>query len=91
MIRPEQLGVQPDPAGNATVVSRRFRGADTLVAVQLAAGITVHSYQPSTLLLQPRERVRAVAQPSHVVAFVAPEGGCAGLEAQRITTARSGE
>jgi iron(III) transport system ATP-binding protein len=75
MIRPEQLGVRPDPAGNASVVSRRFRGADTLVGVRLSSGIVVHSYQPSALPLPPRGRVRVVAQPTHVVAFVAPEGG----------------
>jgi iron(III) transport system ATP-binding protein len=74
LIRPDQLDMRPDPAGNATVMSRRFRGADTLVVVQLSSGIILHSYQPSTLLLQAREQVRVVAQPTHVVAFLAAEG-----------------
>jgi iron(III) transport system ATP-binding protein len=73
MIRPDQLDVRPDPAGNATVVSRRFRGADTLVVVQLPSGMMFHSHQSSALILQPRERVRIVAQPTHVVAFLAAE------------------
>ena len=74
LIRPDQLDMRLDPAGNATVMSRRFRGADTLVVVQLASGIILHSYQPSALLLQARERVRVVAQPTHVVAFLTAEG-----------------
>jgi len=73
MIRPDELDVQVDPAGNATVVSRRFRGADTRVTVQLASGLMLHSHQASALVLQPRERVRVVARPAHVVAFVAAE------------------
>jgi iron(III) transport system ATP-binding protein len=73
MIRPDQLDVRPDPAGNATVVSRRFRGADTLVVVQLSAGMMLHSHQSSALVLQPRERVMIVAHPTHVVAFLAAE------------------
>jgi iron(III) transport system ATP-binding protein len=70
MIRPDQIEVWPEPAGNATVISRRFRGADTLVVVQLATGILLQSHQPSTLLLQARERVKVVTKPTHVVAFL---------------------
>jgi iron(III) transport system ATP-binding protein len=69
MIRPEQIDLLPDPAGGATVVSRRFRGIDALV-VQLPLGLMLHSYQPSTMLLQTRERVRVMARPTHVVAFL---------------------
>jgi iron(III) transport system ATP-binding protein len=74
LIRPDQFELRPDPAGDATVVSTRFRGADTLVVVQFASGMTVQSHQPSTLLLQPREPVKVVAKPAHVVAFLAAEG-----------------
>jgi iron(III) transport system ATP-binding protein len=70
MIRPEQIDLLPDPAGSATVVSRRFRGIDALVVVQLPLGLMLHSYQPSTMLLQTRERVRVMARPTHVVAFL---------------------
>jgi iron(III) transport system ATP-binding protein len=69
MIRPEQIGLIPDAAGEATVLACRFRGAGMLVVVQLASGLTLHSYQPSTLVLQPHERVRVVARPLHVVGF----------------------
>ena len=71
MVRPHQLELRPDPAGHGTVLSRRFRGVDTLVVVQLTSGLTLQSYQSSTLMLQPRERVRVVAKPSHIVAFPA--------------------
>jgi len=73
MIRPDELDVQVDSAGNATVVSRRFRGADTRVVVQLASGLMLYSHQASALVLQPRERVRVVARPAQVVAFLAAE------------------
>jgi iron(III) transport system ATP-binding protein len=71
MIRPHQLELRPDPAGHGTVLSRRFRGVDALVVVQLTSGLTLQSYQPSTLMLQARERVRVVAKPCHTVAFLA--------------------
>jgi iron(III) transport system ATP-binding protein len=74
MIRPDQLDVRPDPTGNAVVISRRFRGADTLVVVQLSSGMMLHSHQSSALLLQARERVKVAAKPTHVVAFLAAEG-----------------
>jgi iron(III) transport system ATP-binding protein len=73
MIRPDQLDVRPDSAGTATVMSRRFRGADTLIVVQLSSGLMLHIHQSSALVLQPRERVRIVAQPAQVVAFLAAE------------------
>ncbi|HSF29143.1 MAG TPA: ABC transporter ATP-binding protein [Candidatus Tectomicrobia bacterium] len=73
MIRPDQFELRPDSAGDAMVVSSRFRGADTLVVVQLTSGLLVQTHQPSSLLLPPRERVRVVAKPCHVTAFLAPE------------------
>jgi len=74
LIRPDQLDVRPDSIGNAIVISRSFRGADTLVVVQLSSGMMLHSHQSSAHLLQARERVTVVAKPTHVVAFVAAEG-----------------
>ncbi|MGH8058459.1 MAG: ABC transporter ATP-binding protein, partial [Candidatus Entotheonellia bacterium] len=70
-IRPNQLELIPDPSGSAVVTSRRFRGVDTLLVVQLPSGLILHSYQPSTFLLQAREPVRVVAKLTHVVAFLA--------------------
>jgi iron(III) transport system ATP-binding protein len=74
MLRPDQIDLMPNPAGNAIVLARRFRGADTLVIVQLHSGLMLQTYQPSTLVLQPRERVQVMAKPTHVVVFLADNG-----------------
>ena len=84
MVRPTQIELRPDSAGNATVLSSRFRGADTLVVVQCASGVMIHSHQPSTLMLQPRERVSIIAKPCHIVAFLAQES-----PAEKATVAAS--
>ena len=73
MIRPHQLELRPDATGNGVVVSRRFRGADALVVVQLPSGMTLYSYQPSTYRFQARERVTIGAKPCHSVVFSAAE------------------
>ena len=69
MIRPDHIELLPDPAGNAMVLSRQFRGPDNFVVVQLPSGTTIHSHQPSTLTLHPGDRAKVVAKPAHVVAF----------------------
>jgi iron(III) transport system ATP-binding protein len=73
MIRPHHLELRPDATGNGLVVSRRFRGADALVVVQLLSGLTLYSYQPATLGFQARERVTVGAKPCHSVVFSAGE------------------
>jgi iron(III) transport system ATP-binding protein len=70
MLRPDQIDLTPDPMGDAIVLSRHFRGADTLVILQLPCGLMLQSSQPSTLVLQPRERVRVMPKPTPVVAFL---------------------
>ena len=71
MVRPDQIELTPDPAGDAVVMSCRFRGADTLVVMQLPSGVMLHGLQPSTLLLQPRDRARVLAKTNQTVAFLA--------------------
>ncbi|MFQ5848395.1 MAG: ABC transporter ATP-binding protein [Candidatus Methylomirabilales bacterium] len=71
MMRPDHIELIPDPMGNAMVISRQFRGPDNLVVVQLPSGATIHSHQPSALMLQPRDRAKVLARPTHVVAFLA--------------------
>jgi iron(III) transport system ATP-binding protein len=73
MIRPHQVELHPDPAGNGLVISRRFRGADALVVVQLTSGVRIDCHQPSSLGLQVRMRVKVGAQPCHPVAFLTRE------------------
>ncbi|MFQ5801998.1 MAG: ABC transporter ATP-binding protein [Candidatus Methylomirabilales bacterium] len=71
MIRPDHIELVPDPMGHAMVISRQFRGPDNLIVIQLPSGRTIYSHQPSTLMLQPRDRAKVVARPTHVVAFLA--------------------
>lgn len=70
MIRPYEIELQPDPAGNGLVTSCRFRGADTRVVVRLTSGVILESYQPSRSGLQTRMRVKVRVKPGHVVAFL---------------------
>jgi hypothetical protein len=69
MLRPHQLELIPDPMGNATVLSRRFQGAGTLFVVQGPSGLLLYCHQPSTLMVEVRERVRVVAKSPPVVVF----------------------
>jgi iron(III) transport system ATP-binding protein len=89
MIRPHQLELRPDATGNALVISRRFRGADALVVVQLPSGMILSSYQPSTCRLQAGERVTVGAKPCHSVVFPAtesPQQGVNSAHADRDTS-----
>jgi iron(III) transport system ATP-binding protein len=84
MIRPHHLELRPDPSGNALVISRRFRGADALVVVQLSSGVALYSYQPSTLEFHARERVAVAAQPCHSVVFAAGESWKQGVNSDHV-------
>jgi iron(III) transport system ATP-binding protein len=89
MIRPHQLELQPDTRGNGVVVSRRFRGADVVIAIRLSSGATLYSYQPSTLACQTGERVSVGAKPCHHVVFSGEESRYEGVNsdyADRDTT-----
>lgn len=89
MIRPHQLEVRPDATGSGLVISHRFRGADALVVVQLPSGVTLYSYQPSTLAFQAGERVTVGAKPCHSVVFSVGESWQEGVNsghANRDTT-----
>ena len=79
MIRPHHLELHPDATGNGLVVSRRFRGADALVVVQLPSGATLYSYQSATLGFQARDRVTVGVKPCHSVVFSADESGREGV------------
>jgi iron(III) transport system ATP-binding protein len=79
MIRPHHLELRSDATGSGVVVSRRFRGADTLVVVQLPSGITLDSYQPSTYRFAIGERVTVGANPCHYVVFSSTESGQEGV------------
>jgi iron(III) transport system ATP-binding protein len=89
MIRPHQLALRPDATGSGLVISRRFRGADAVVVVQLPSGMTLYGYQPSTHRFQTGERVTVGAKPCHSVVFSAGESwqeGVSSDHANRDTT-----
>ncbi len=89
MIRPHQLQLRPDATGNGVVISRRFRGVDAVVVIRLPSGVTLDSYQPSTLAIQTGEQVTVWAKPCHSVVFSVGESGQEGVNsdhADRDTT-----
>jgi iron(III) transport system ATP-binding protein len=71
MIRPDDIGFAPAPAGHAAIVRRDFRGPVNVYCLRLPSGQRVHSSQPSTAIFEPGTRVRATAELLHVVTFPA--------------------
>jgi iron(III) transport system ATP-binding protein len=57
LIRPELLELRPDPAGNAEVIGREFRGHDVFYRVRLDVGTTLVSQRPSTEVVELGARV----------------------------------
>ncbi len=56
LVRPELIGLEPDPAGRAEVVAREFRGHDVLYRV-LLDGVELVSQRPSTEVVPLGSRV----------------------------------
>jgi iron(III) transport system ATP-binding protein len=71
MIRPDDVSFVPDPAGEAVLVHRYFRGSENLYCLGLPSGHRVHSSQPSSAAFATGLRVRPVAEVLHVVTFLA--------------------
>jgi iron(III) transport system ATP-binding protein len=71
MIRPDDVTFIPDPAGDAVIVRRYFRGSESLYCLGLPSGHRVHSSQPSSAAYPNGLRVRPQAQVLHVVTFPA--------------------
>jgi iron(III) transport system ATP-binding protein len=71
MIRPDDVTFVPDPAGEAVVVRRYFRGSENLYCLALPSGHRVHSSQPSSAAFATGLRVRPDAHVLHVVTFPA--------------------
>jgi iron(III) transport system ATP-binding protein len=69
MIRPDDITFVPDDAGSGLIVSRHFRGSETVYCIDLPSGHRVHSSQPSSSAIPTGIRVRATASLLHVVAF----------------------
>jgi iron(III) transport system ATP-binding protein len=69
LIRPEALELQPDPAGDAEVVGREFRGHDVFYRVRVADGRTLVSHRPSTEVVPLGARVTIRAHGTRVPVF----------------------
>ena len=70
MIRPDDVTFVPDPAGDAVIVRRCFRGSENLYCLGLPSGQRVHSSQPSSVAYPNGLRVRPQAHVLHVVTFL---------------------
>jgi iron(III) transport system ATP-binding protein len=68
LIRPELLELEPDPAGNAEVVGREFRGHDVFYRV-LLDGVELVSQRPSNEHVPLGSRVRVRPHASRVTIF----------------------
>ncbi len=71
MIRPDDVDFMPDPAGDAVIIRRYFRGSENLYCLGLPSGHRVHSSQPSSAAYPSGLRVRPEAHVLHVVTFPA--------------------
>ena len=68
LIRPELLELEPDPAGDAEVVAREFRGHDVFYRV-LLDGVELVSQRPSNEVVPLGARVRVRPHSSRVTVF----------------------
>jgi len=72
LVRPELVGLVPDPSGTAEVVERTFLGHDVLYRVRLADGTTLASQRPSNEQVALGERVRVRLHDGPLAAFERP-------------------
>jgi iron(III) transport system ATP-binding protein len=69
LVRPELVQLEVDPAGNAHVVDREFRGHDVFYRVRLADGTALCSQRPSNEVVPLDARVRVALHGGPVVVF----------------------
>jgi iron(III) transport system ATP-binding protein len=69
LLRPELLGLEPDPAGAGQVVAREFRGHDVFYRVRLDDGSVLLSQRPSTEAVPIGARVTVRPHTRPVTAF----------------------
>lgn len=69
MIRPDDIEIKPDEKGNCTIIHRRFKGSENIYTLRFPSGHIVKAAKPSTFILSVKTKVRAWANPDHVVIF----------------------
>jgi putative spermidine/putrescine transport system ATP-binding protein len=73
LVRPESVGITPDPAGGAVVLAASFLGALCRVQVQLADGVVLAQVTAAeATALSPGTRVRVRVHPAPAFAATAP-------------------
>ena len=65
MLRPHEVVFTPDPAGNARVVRREFRGATWLYTLRLPSGSSVRALVPHTVDVAAGTAVTVEVDPGH--------------------------
>jgi iron(III) transport system ATP-binding protein len=69
MIRPDDIEMELDEKGNCKVIQRRFKGSENIYTLRFSSGQMVKAVKPSTFILPDNTRVRAWANPDHIVIF----------------------
>jgi iron(III) transport system ATP-binding protein len=69
LIRPDDVSIAPDTAGEATITDVRFLGAHALYTLRLDDGAILHSQGLSANLLAPCTRVAVTVNMRHTVVF----------------------
>ena len=64
-VRPELVGVRPDPAGEAVVEAKAFRGHDVMYTLRLSDGSVAWAHRPSVDMAEVGDRVAIEPQPGH--------------------------
>ena len=62
MIRPDDVKLVPDPAGQGTIMSREFHGSRNFYFVELDSGATMRSRQPSGTIYPPRHEGQGLSE-----------------------------
>ncbi len=71
MIRPDDVTFVVNPGGEAVILRRFFRGAETLYCLGLPSGNRVHSSRASSAAFTKGTRVKLEARAVHVATFPA--------------------
>lgn len=74
LIRPDDVSITPDTAGEATITEVRFLGAHALYTLRLDDGSILHSQGLSANLLAPYTRVAVGVNMRHTVVFEKARG-----------------
>ncbi len=76
MIRPDDVKLLPDAAGQGTIMSREFHGSRNFYFVELDSGTTIRSRQPSGTIYPPGMKVRVSPKKSaDIVVFPQTQQG----------------